>query len=293
MLTITVPASSANLGLGFDCLGLALNLNLTVTVGPKTDTWQVDHPFGADIPNDETNLIVQTARLVDPDITPHQLIVKSDIPLARGLGSSSSALVAGLFLGHYLVDQTIDRHQVLQEAAALEGHPDNVAPTILGGLQLTDDNQNGVQATTLPLPKNLVAVTFIPDYPLKTAEARAALPANLPLKTAVHQSQHLANLVAACYLGDQKRLMDLVEEDQMHEPYRADLAPEFLQIRALAHSLDLAGTYLSGAGPTVVSIVERGHADQLLEAINGLKLNGTATILAVQHTGATLTGSLD
>ncbi|USS92071.1 homoserine kinase [Fructobacillus americanaquae] len=293
MLTITVPASSANLGLGFDCLGLALDLNLTVTIGPKTNTWQVDHPFGADIPNDESNLIVQTARFVDPDIPPHQLVVKSDIPLARGLGSSSSALVAGLFLGHYLVGQTINRHQILQEAAALEGHPDNVAPTILGGLQLTDENKIGVQATPLPFPKDLVAVTFIPDYSLKTAAARAALPTTLALKTAVHQSQHLANLVAACYLGDQKRLMALVEEDQMHEPYRADLAPEFLQIRTLAHHLGLAGTYLSGAGPTVVSLVTKKQADQLLEAINGLNLNGTAMVLAVQQTGTTFTGSLD
>lgn len=293
MLTITVPASSANLGLGFDCLGLALDLNLTVTVGQKTTQWEVIHPFGVDIPADRHNLIVKTALLVDPEIQPHQLTVTSDIPLARGLGSSSSALVAGLALGHFLAEGKINRQQLLGEAAALEGHPDNVAPTIFGGLQLTNENFHDVKSTRLPLDDDLIAFTFIPSYPLKTDEARAALPAEYGRKTATLQAERLANLVVAAFQNDLTAFQHLVEKDLVHEPYRAKLAPEFLTIRKLAHEHGLAGTYLSGAGPTVVSLQKPADAKRLESAVQALNLDGEIKLLSLQQSGFQFSGHLD
>ncbi|GAP00461.1 homoserine kinase [Fructobacillus ficulneus] len=285
MLTITVPASSANLGLGFDCLGLALDFNLTLTLGEARSSWLVHHPYGPEVPTNEENLVIETALMVDPSIQPYEITVTSQIPLARGLGSSSSALVAGLALGHWLAEGKIDKEQIFQESAALEGHPDNVAPTIFGGLQLTGETATGVKTTALPFPNDLAALTFIPNYPLKTAEARAALPAQLPLKSAALQSQRLANLVVACYEGDTRALQHLVEGDHLHEPFRASLAPEFLTIRAELHRLGLAGTYLSGAGPTVVSLINKTQAQPIEKAINQLDLDGQLVLLPIQSSG--------
>ncbi|MDF7636857.1 homoserine kinase [Leuconostocaceae bacterium ESL0958] len=284
MMTITVPASSANLGPGFDSLGLALTLPLTVTVLGPSEHWLVDHPYGPTVPNDADNLIVKSALTV-ADLPAQHLGVTSDVPLARGLGSSAQAIVAGLILGHQLAGSDFTKAELLAEATALEGHPDNVAPAIFGGLQLTTQHQQRLSQSSLPLPGDLVALTVIPQQTLSTAAARAALPKELPYQTAVQASQNLAALVAACFQQDQRGFQQLVESDCLHEPYRQPLAPDFALIRDLAHNQGFYGTYLSGAGPTSITLLPLLDAQALAELLKENDPDANIQILQIDTAG--------
>ncbi|CAK8053789.1 homoserine kinase [Eupransor demetentiae] len=288
MMTITVPATSANLGLGFDCLGLALDLNLTVRIIGPSDEWTIKHPYGADVPSDKRNLIIKTALDLHPDLPAHQLEVTSDIPLARGLGSSSSAIVAGLLVGHLIKGDEIDQAQLLEEANQIEGHPDNVAPAIYGGLQLAQILDGQVSSQTVPLP-DLEALTFIPDYHLETKKARAVLPKQIPYQDAVSQGQHLAALINAGWNRDLAAFQVLLEKDKLHEPYRAELVPELREIRQLFHANDIKGTYLSGAGPTIITMVAAGKGQKAEELLAKAKLKGQIRLLQINQHGFTIT----
>lgn len=237
-MQIIVPASSANLGPGFDSIGVALSLLLTVDVlGPAT-SWQVDHQL-ADLPHDESNLIVQTARQLVPDLTPHHLAVQSDIPVAHGLGSSSSAIVAGIELANQLGALHLSNEQKVAFACQLEGHPDNVAPTILGGLVIGTEVNGGFAAVKAPLPPYLFAA-YIPAYNVKTKEARA------------------------------------------------HLVPELTQLRELGHRCGALATYLSGAGPTVMTLLKEADFPAFQAAITQAGLPGRLVPLTPHPTGVTV-----
>ncbi|BDZ29981.1 homoserine kinase [Lactiplantibacillus sp. WILCCON 0030] len=253
MLKISVPATSANLGPGFDSIGLALAMPLTVTLlGPSQD-WQVEHPFGAAVPTDERNLIVKTALSLAPDLAPQRLKVTSNIPLARGLGSSSTAIVAGLAVANELSTKPISKNDLLLRATELEGHPDNVAPAILGGLVVATYVDQNVQAVQLPIPE-LFASVYVPNEELLTSASRKALPVQLPFKQAIAGSSIANTLVAALATQNWSLALTLVEQDRFHEQYRAKLVPALATIRATAHAMGIVGTYLSGAGPTIVTL---------------------------------------
>lgn len=262
MLTISVPATSANLGPGFDSMGLALDMQLTLTVlGPST-TWQVDHPFGDEVPHDERNLMIKTALSLHPDLTPQHVTVTSEIPLARGLGSSSTAIVAGLALANELAATPISKEALLTRATALEGHPDNVAPAILGGLVVATAADGDVQAVKLPTP-DLFASVYVPNEELLTAASREALPSELPYKAAIAGSSIANTLVAALATQNWDLALTLLEQDRFHEQFRAHLVPALAIVRQTAHELGLKGTYLSGAGPTIVTLGRQAELQQL------------------------------
>ncbi|MDC6078606.1 homoserine kinase [Limosilactobacillus fermentum] len=272
-MQIIVPASSANLGPGFDSIGVALSLLLTVDVlGPAT-SWQVDHQL-ADLPHDESNLIVQTARHLIPDLTPHHLAVQSDIPVAHGLGSSSSAIVAGIELANQLGALHLSNEQKVAFACQLEGHPDNVAPTILGGLVIGTEVNGGFAAVKAPLPPYLFAA-YIPAYNVKTKEAVAA-------------SATANTLVAALFTGDYQLVGQLIEQDRFHEQARAHLVPELTQLRELGHRCGALATYLSGAGPTVMTLLKEADFPAFQAAIAQAGLPGRLVPLTPHPTGVTV-----
>ncbi|MEE6677549.1 homoserine kinase [Limosilactobacillus fermentum] len=285
-MQIIVPASSANLGPGFDSIGVALSLLLTVDVlGPAT-SWQVDHQL-ADLPHDESNLIVQTARQLVPDLTPHHLAVQSDIPVAHGLGPSSSAIVAGIELANQLGALHLSNEQKVAFACQLEGHPDNVAPTILGGLVIGTEVNGGFAAVKAPLPPYLFAA-YIPAYNVKTKEARAALPTTLPFKEAVAASATANTLVAALFTGDYQLVGQLIEQDRFHEQARAHLVPELTQLRELGYQCGALATYLSGAGPTVMTLLKEADFPAFQAAITQAGLPGRLVPLTPHPTGVTV-----
>lgn len=291
MLKISVPATSANLGPGFDSIGLALDMQLTLTVLGPSQTWQVDHPFGTHVPTDARNMIIKTALSLGPNLPPQRVKVTSAIPLARGLGSSSTAIVAGLVLANELADKPRSKQALLLKATELEGHPDNVAPALLGGLVVATYVDQKVQAVQLPTP-DLFASVYVPNEELLTSASRHALPTDLPFKQAIAGSSIGNTLVAALAMKKWSLALALLEQDQFHEQYRAKLVPALHLIRTTAHEMGLVGTYLSGAGPTIVTL---GHKSDLINLQAKLQQNPDLTgqyyLLSVDAKGVTIAKS--
>lgn len=283
-MQIKVPASSANLGPGFDSIGVAISLYLTIDVLEKTDHWVVDHDLG-DLPRDEKNMIVASALKIKPDLAPRHLRVKSDIPLAHGLGSSSSAIVGGIELADKLGGMHLAPHEKIELASQLEGHPDNVAPTILGSLVVGCKVNGHFTAVKAPVPP-FAMIAYIPAYNLKTSDARAVLPKELSFKDAVQASAVANTAVAALFAQDYEKAGELMEADLFHERYRSKLVPELEIIRNVGHSHGAVATYLSGAGPTVMSLVDPQHISDFIDAVREAGLKDEIRRLEVAPRGA-------
>ncbi|MDD6386007.1 homoserine kinase [Lactobacillus equicursoris] len=283
-MQIKVPASSANLGPGFDSIGVAISLYLTIDVLEETDHWVVDHDLG-DLPRDEKNMIVVSALKIKPDLAPRHLRVKSDIPLAHGLGSSSSAIVGGIELADKLGGMHLAPHEKIELASQLEGHPDNVAPTILGSLVVGCKVNGHFTAVKAPVPP-FAMIAYIPAYNLKTSDARAVLPKELSFKDAVQASAVANTAVAALFAQDYEKAGELMEADLFHERYRSKLVPELEIIRNVGHSHGAVATYLSGAGPTVMSLVDPQHISDFIDAVREAGLKDEIRRLEVAPRGA-------
>lgn len=282
-LKIIVPATSANIGPGFDSVGVAVSRYLTIDILGPSDSWEIAHDLG-DIPADETNLLIQTALGVAPDLLPHRLKMTSDIPLARGLGSSSSVIVAGIELANYLGNLNLSTDDKLQLATTIEGHPDNVAPAILGNLVVASvlDGQLHYTATAFPA---CALVAFIPNYELKTSDSRGVLPETLSYQEAVAASAVANTAIAALLTGDLEKAGRAIENDRFHERYRQRLVKEFAPIKVLAKEKGAYATYLSGAGPTIMTLIAEQEAPALKAAIDALGYEGEVAILRVDTDG--------
>lgn len=284
MMRIIVPASSANLGPGFDSIGVAVNRYLAMTVGEETDRWQVDHDL-PNIPHDERNMIVQAAIKTSPTpLVPHRLTVVSNIPLSHGLGSSSSANVAGVELANQLNQLNLTDEQKVQAAARLEGHPDNVAPAIMGGIVVGTSIDEQFYAVKAPEPPYALAA-YIPRYNLATADSRAALPATMLYPRATHASAIANTLVATLFARNYPVVGKMMEADLFHEPYRAQLVPELHTIRRLSHRCGALATYLSGAGPTVMTLIPHNGTDLFSRTLRLHGLTAPLWQLAIDDQG--------
>lgn len=284
-LKVRVPASSANLGPGFDSLGLAVSLYLIVEVLGESDKWSVEHDFGKGIPTDENNLIVHSIIELDKNITPKKLKVSSNIPLARGLGSSSAAIIAGVMLGQKLSDKTFSKDELFSVATKIEGHPDNVSPALFGGLTISwmlDQSPKTLRTDFLGL--DLLA--YVPGYELATSKSRSVLPTNVSHAKAV-KANSLANaLIASLLLKDKAKVKELIEADELHEPYRKKLVPELALLRQLGRKQNAWGTYLSGAGPTVMTLIEKEKQADFIKVAKNNGLTGQFLSLQVDVDGA-------
>jgi len=261
---VRVPASSANLGPGFDALGLALGLYLTCTFEPADRLSIRASGRDADrIPTGEDNLIWQTALRVARDvgdaIRPIALHIDNDIPIEKGLGSSAAALTAGVVIADQLLGLHWKPHRILDEAAQIEGHPDNVAACVLGSIVASAIDAGGVaRAVRLELPAIYDVAVVVPDFLLPTAAARAVLPEQYSRQDAVFNVQRSALLIAALATGTTSAF-PAAFEDRMHQPYRYSLVPgleEIVNLRAPG----LLGCALSGAGPSILVFYEREYA---------------------------------
>lgn len=264
-MKIFVPATSANMGPGFDCLGTAVSMFLELDVLEKSDNWFIEHDLN-EISHDETNLIVKTALDLVPTLKAHRLLVKSNIPLGRGLGSSSTAIVAGIELANQLANLNLSEQDKCRIAAKIEGHPDNVMPAILGGMVVASKIEDQYYYQKLPLiPFDFVA--YIPSYELDTKASRYALPEKLLFKHATHASSILGTLTASLALQDYETAKKLMEADEFHEPYRQKLVPELVKIREIAHQHQALATYLSGAGSTVMTIIDHSKTGEFIASL--------------------------
>lgn len=264
-----VPASAANLGPGFDCLGLALGMHneLAVEIGTPSTTVEVIGEGEKELPRDESNLVVQAMFRAFEHLKrkplPVWLRCTNKIPLARGLGSSSSAVAGGVFLANELCGRPLDRDQLFQLAAEIEGHPDNVAPALMGGLTVAVAGPGkqyqalAVDAETLGRWKYVVC---IPDFTISTAKARKVLPAKVSFSDAVYNVGRSSLVVAALLKGPGKSSNAVLREamnDRLHQPHRLKLIDGRDAIMAAAYKAGALGVCVSGSGPTILGIASK------------------------------------
>ena len=254
-MKIIVPATSANVGPGFDSVGVAVTKYLEIQVCEEREEWMIEHQLGKWIPRDERNLLLKIALQIVPDLQPRRLKMVSDIPLARGLGSSSSVIVAGIELANQLGNLKLSKHEKLQLATKIEGHPDNVAPAIYGNLVIASSVEGQVSAVVAPFPE-CAFLAYIPNYELRTRDSRGVLPKKLSYKEAVAASSIANVAIAALLTGDMVKAGQAIESDLFHERYRQDLVREFATIKKVAKRNGAYATYLSGAGPTVMVLAD-------------------------------------
>lgn len=261
--SVRVPASSANLGPGFDTLGLALGIYLDCRFRPAGKlAIAVSGRDAAEISTGADNLIWKTACAVAAnvrsDICPIDLRIHNDIPIGKGLGSSAAALTAGVVIADQLLGLHWKPFRILDEAARLEGHPDNVAACVFGSIVASAIDSGGVaRSVRLDLPERFRVAIVVPDFTLPTSHARAVLPDCYPREDAIFNVQRAALLVAALATGSVSAFPAALE-DRFHQPYRAALVPgldDILKLRAPG----LLGCALSGAGPSILVFYERGH----------------------------------
>ncbi|HZP25934.1 MAG TPA: homoserine kinase [Dehalococcoidia bacterium] len=290
MHTVQVPASSANLGPGFDCLGLAVSVYLRVSCEERPSGLVVK-ANEAGIALDERNLVVRAifavfaaAGRTRPGLS---VDIENGIPLSRGLGSSAAAISAGLVLGNELLGRPYDRGQLLRIGLPLEGHPDNLAPALFGGLQVSSVAEDGeVVRVGVAMPRPPDIALFIPDFLMSTSEARRVLPDSFSKADAVFNTGRSSLLVAALAAGDFGALRRAME-DRIHQPYRASIFPDLPRLISAALEAGAAGAALSGAGSTVVALCE-ADPSPVAEAMAALGVPGRATVTSVDVAGASV-----
>ena len=279
-VSVKVPATSANIGPGFDCMGLALPIYNIVTIEetvlPGTgveinvisDSDAVDPTSLEHIPLDENSIVYKAVELLYNSIgqTPSELkiTIHSSIPVTRGLGSSSSVIVGALLAANELLGRPADEAALLSIATEIEGHPDNVAPAILGGLIIAAQEDDGsVTYRKLEWPSEWAITVCIPDFELATEIARSVLPKEVPMKDAIFNAQRLAMFIQAVNTKDSE-LMKTALKDKLHQPYRMKLIPGLEKIMDnLKHFENVLGCVISGAGSTILVISEKNDLDKI------------------------------
>ncbi len=263
-VSIRVPATIANLGPGFDCLGLAVGLYLSARVEPNQ---KPEFIYAGDGTVDPENNLMHAGwnaafRSLGLEPPAARITCQNPIPLARGLGSSSAALVGGAALADDVLGGRLGREGVLRVCAALEGHPDNVAPAVLGGFTASVMKGDLPLSVSLPVPESWRAVFAIPDFLLKTSEARAALPNQYSQADTIFNASRTALWVAALSAGRYELLREACL-DTIHQPYRAQFVPNLLETIAAALEAGALAAFLSGAGPSVAAICEVNQVDSV------------------------------
>ncbi|WP_442595940.1 homoserine kinase [Neobacillus sp. D3-1R] len=290
VFTIKVPASTANLGPGFDSIGIALGLFLTLEVSPS-DRFEIisSSPELDGLPKDESHFIFQIAKLVSQKkgvaLSPCSIKMESSIPLARGLGSSAAAIVAGIELANQLGKLELSLQEKLEIATEMEGHPDNVGASLYGGLVVGSYSRQDVQLVSF---KDLAfeVVAFIPKSILLTKESRQVLPENLSFQKAVEASS-LGNVLVASLLSKNWKVAGLMmERDLFHQPYRRGLIPEYEEFEQAAKEYGAFGIALSGAGPSILAFAEKGHGESLQQSLKECFPNHTITHLPIDLRGS-------
>ena len=301
-VVVEAPASSANLGAGYDCIGVALGLMNRIEV--EVRGWSrgevelsVDGEGSGELAADGTNRCVQgiQAALREvrgelPEGIGWRIEMHNEIPLARGLGSSAAATVAGLVAGNALLGEPLTSADLLRLATAIEGHPDNAAAALLGGFTVSAPVDGAVEALRFDAPRDLRAVLFIPDLRLPTADMRAALPAKVPLVDAVANLTRVAVSVAGMATG-RSDLLRVLTVDRLHEQYRAKIYPQMPQLIEAARGAGAIGACLSGAGSTILAFSDSVRTITRIEAAFGAAaadtdLTGRIAVVAFRNSGA-------
>ena len=287
-MKIWAPATSANLGPGFDSMGLALNMGNRVEIVESEICSMKGQP--ASITRIEDHLIYQAMVRAWEEMgrKPRNIAMaqQDEIPGSRGLGSSAACIAAGVAAANALEGNILSRQDCIDISAILEGHPDNVLTAWEGGVCVSVMEEGKVDFVRLKAPQGLTCAALIPDHPLSTAKARAVLPDSIPRKDGVFNAGRAALLAAALAVGDLSVLEKAVQ-DKLHQPYRAQLIPDYETVTAQMREMGAAAAFLSGAGPTIMTWW-RGEAPEetvLNDALAGLVWGWKARCLRISEQG--------
>lgn len=261
MIKIRIPATSANLGAGFDALGLALSFYNYVEM-EKSDRVEISSADDIAVPTDESNLIYVSAKdlfeVCGKKLEGLKLRQTNNIPMARGLGSSSACIVAGLVGANTLLGNPLTTDDLVDLAAQIEGHPDNTAPALLGGIVTAVFDGRKVHWVKQEVFTKLKFAALIPDFELKTEKARACLPKEVSHKDAVYNLSRAALFSASLLTGKFENLRTAVH-DKLHQPYRMELIPNCREVFDIAYTHGAYGVFISGAGPTIMAIADESN----------------------------------
>lgn len=289
MVTISVPATTANIGPGFDSLGIALSLYTKVTF-ELDDTLTIQ---GCDVAyQNKDNLIVQsfkkTAQHLGKEFHGVNITIKSDIPVTRGLGSSAACITAGIMGANALYHGNLNKYEMFDIANQMEGHPDNVAPAIFGSMCASFLNEGKPYMMKYDVAKALHFIALIPDFELSTRKAREVLPSQLSYQDAVYNISRCAAVCKAIETNNQA-IMRIAIQDRLHEPYRSQLIEEYDEIKAICFKHNAAAFYISGGGPTLMSITDHeSFIYDIMDEISCLKHKWDIRKLHVDRHGATI-----
>ena len=308
-VSVKVPATSANLGPGFDCLGIALPIYNTVTIdetvlpgtGVEINILSQDENFDDLIidhfPTDENSIVYKAVELLYNSIgqTPSELKIniQTQIPVTRGLGSSAAVIVGALIAANHLLGEPADESAILSIATEIEGHPDNVTPAVVGGLVLSSMEDDGsILYRKIDWPEDWAITVCVPDVELATEISRSVLPENVPMQDAVFNTKRMGMLIQAIHTQDEE-LMKAALTDKLHQPYRAKLVPWMDEInQSIKHDDDIFGCVLSGAGSTVLVISKQNATDRvrskISEVMTNLNVKAEIKTLKVENDGATI-----
>lgn len=279
-VTVTVPATTANLGPGFDCIGAALTLYNTLEFShlePSSSTEilriTVQGTEAGGVQTDESNLAYQAFIKLYNHLgqtpPPVHINIQLGVPLARGLGSSATAIVGGLVGANALAGNPLSQTEVMQLAIEMEGHPDNVVPALLGNCQLSvsrGEATSGWEICQIPWDSKIVPVLAIPDFELSTAEARRVLPKDYSRADAIFNTAHLGLLIRGLETGNPDWLRYSLQ-DKIHQPYRKSLIRGFETVRTAALTAGAYELVISGAGPTLLALTDANSASTVAEAM--------------------------
>ena len=295
-ITIRVPATTANMGPGFDCLGMALDIWNTIRVEVGSSGFEVVGQGAETLSGGAENLVYQSFCI--PFTESHgrvpsvRITCWNEIPLGRGLGSSAAAVVGGLVAGNELCGRPLDRQRLLELAAAKENHPDNVAPALLGGCQIVVWERQRLIASAVAIPEDLKAVLFVPDLAMPTQEARDLLPAEVAREDAVYNMGRVAMLVRAFLTGDTTYLA-VATGDRLHQPARQTIFPAMNNIIRAALGAGALGAFLSGAGSSILALTRGREATigyEMADAAAKSRIDGTIKVTEPTNKGAYAVG---
>ena len=289
MITVRVPATSANLGSGFDCFGLALSLYATVSF-EKNDQLRID---GCPLEfQNESNLVyvayTHTLKTLGFPAEPVRITISSSIPIARGLGSSAALLVAGVLGANAMHGSPLDLQRCLAICNELEGHPDNVSPALFGGCVASVLHENQPIAIPFNVHPSLCVLALIPDFELSTSLSRSVLPQTVSFKDAVFNGSRSAILGKAMETGNPEWLA-IATQDRLHQPYRKNLIPDYDFIQSIVMKAGASAFFISGAGPTLLCFYsDQSFVDRVKETLINTQAHWTCQTLDIDKLGATL-----
>jgi homoserine kinase len=285
-IIIRVPATSTGLGTGIDSIGIAFNLYYTVIVEESMNHWQVNHDLGPDIPHDEQNIIVKTIKRINDQVEPHQLTVMSDIPIGKGLGSRTSAVVAGIKIANSLGEMNLSLDDQIRLGSQIEGHSDGIASALLGDITVSYFDRSVSATVQTPIPTAINALVFTRNESIMNEVYNK----DISWETAKLESSATNVLIASLMSNEWSKATEMMEQETIYRTDVNQVVPELSVIKHQAHEVGIYGTHLTKNGRLIITFGTTSELNELRNLLSNKQLPGSFQLLKINHNGATVRG---